>query len=187
MSNEAAKDKPDPVVSCSSSSSPSSSAGAAGAIPPSSSAAKNPAVKVDVDANDDEEVQILEATKRSIKEIYANGSGSASKKPKTCSEDNDAIIILDSDSEGTLDLCGDDDDDDDDEVMVVEPVAAAAAASSEDANANEGADDDLVVVGEKNVMRLPHMRQHCTQFKFVQDVSSKGYCMLCHVVAWEMD
>lgn len=54
------------------------------------------------------------------------------------------------------------------EVEVVEPVApeihavAQAAASSDN--------DDVILVGTANENRLPHMRQHCPDNNFVQDV-----------------
>ena len=56
------------------------------------------------------------------------------------------------------------------EVVVVEPVAPEihAVASTQAASAN----DDVLVVGTANESRLPHMRQHCTENKFVQDVIS---------------
>ena len=50
----------------------------------------------------------------------------------------------------------------------IHPVAAASA----------GADEDIEVVGTANESRLPHMRQHCTEKKFVKDVihlQSKAY------------
>ena len=135
--------------------------------PPEASLTPAPVISLD------EDEQIKEATKRSIKDVLT--AGPASKKPKTGSEHDGVICILsDSDndsvnSEGTLDLCGDDNDDDD-EVMIVDPsteTSTSTSVSELDANA----DDELVVVGEKNVMRLPHMRQHCTKCKFVEDVS----------------
>jgi len=60
------------------------------------------------------------------------------------------------------------------EVEVIEPVAPQihAVASAQAASTN---DDDIVLVGTANESRLPHMRQHCPDNKFVQDiVSSSG-------------
>ncbi len=127
----------------------------------------------------DEDEQIKEATKRSLKDVC--NSIPASKKTKTGKEgDVDDVIEILSDDEsiGTLDLCDDkDDDDDDDEVIVIDSSSTDAMDISRridfDADAND--DGDLVVVGEKNVMRLPHMRQHCTKCVFVPDVSWKSF------------
>ena len=43
-------------------------------------------------------------------------------------------------------------------------------------------DDDVVLVGTVNEMRLPHMRQHCTQFKFkpIDFRSNEKHCDLCY-------
>lgn len=63
------------------------------------------------------------------------------------------------------------------EVEIVEPaapeihaVAPAAAQASDAATGND--DDDVMLVGTANESRLPHMRQHCPDNKFVQDVVS---------------
>jgi hypothetical protein len=76
----------------------------------------------------------------------------------------------------------------DDDVMVVDPVlpeihpvggvAAAAAASANN-------DDDIQLVGTANETRLPHMRQHCTEYPFVSSgtnakTSNETYCDLCY-------
>lgn len=56
----------------------------------------------------------------------------------------------------------------DDEVEIVEPVARGIhAATAQAASSN---DDDIELLGTSNETRLPHMRQHCPDNKFVQDV-----------------
>lgn len=64
------------------------------------------------------------------------------------------------------------------------PVASSQAASE--------ADEDIVFVGTANECRLPHMRQHCPDHKFVQDVwvtinqeetltdGNLAFCHLCY-------
>ena len=95
---------------------------------------------------------------------------------------NDGVIVLLSDdedgghdSDGTVNLCGDDDDDsdDDDEVFIVDPSEATKRTTAINRAAEDNADDEVQAIGEKNVMRLPHMRQHCTKHRFVLDVSSE--------------
>ena len=54
------------------------------------------------------------------------------------------------------------------EVEVVEPAAPEIHAAS---SARGAADEDIELVGTANETRLPHMRQHCPDNKFVQDVS----------------
>ncbi len=57
---------------------------------------------------------------------------------------------------------------DNDEVEIIEPGAPEIhAATAQAASTN---DDDIELVGTANETRLPHMRQHCPDNKFVQDV-----------------
>lgn len=61
------------------------------------------------------------------------------------------------------------------DVEVVEPVAPeihAAAGAGAATAANH--DDDIELVGTANETRLPHMRQHCPDNRFVQDVLSSS-------------
>ena len=150
-------------------------------MPPPAAAASVAAAAPIPDANPlvslDEDEQIKEATKRSLRD--ACNSFPASKKTKTGDKgDVDDVIEILSDDEsiGTLNLC-DEKDDDDDEVIVIESSSTDAMAISRkiDFDVDMNDDDDLVVVGEKNVMRLPHMRQHCTKCVFVPDVSWKSF------------
>ena len=55
-------------------------------------------------------------------------------------------------------------------------------------------DDEFQIIGDKNAMRLPHMRQHCVEHRFVEDNSrisvrmdatdvnecNQKYCNLCY-------
>jgi hypothetical protein len=85
---------------------------------------------------------------------------------------------------------------DNDEVEVVEdistyqPAATAAAAASKN--------DDVEVVGTKNQVRLPHMRQHCTEKPFDfpgfstaarnatrMQFCENCYCYVCDIKAGE--
>ena len=79
-------------------------------------------------------------------------------------------------SDGTVNLLGDDDDDDDDddEVFIVEPSKSAKSTTTISTAMDDSADDEVQAIGEHNVMKLPHARHHCTQYKFVLDVSTTG-------------
>lgn len=63
-------------------------------------------------------------------------------------------------------------------VLPFSPPAAAAATAG----------GDVEVVGTMNPMRLPHMRQHCTEFPFDEDVQKfcgDCFCYVCDVSASE--
>ena len=58
-----------------------------------------------------------------------------------------------------------------DECMIVPATkykitTATAAGGGGNGGVNGGDDEDVVVAGVRNEMRLPHMRQHCTTFRF---------------------
>lgn len=55
---------------------------------------------------------------------------------------------------------------DDDDVMVVEPPAETLYAVAA-ANGGGCGDDEIQMLGCKNQVRLPHLRQHCTEIPFV--------------------
>jgi len=75
-------------------------------------------------------------------------------------------------TDGTVNLLGDDDDDD--EVIIVEPSKSAKSTTTISTAMDNSADDEVQAIGETNVMKLPHARHHCTQYKFVLDVSTTG-------------
>lgn len=57
------------------------------------------------------------------------------------------------------------------EVEVIEPAAPEIhAVAPSDASLAAADNDDVVLVGTANENRLPHMRQHCPDNKFVQDI-----------------
>lgn len=71
------------------------------------------------------------------------------------------------------------------EVEIVEPVAPTIHPVAS-AQAASTADHDIVVVGTANESRLPHMRQHCQEHKFVPPLSlfrssreNTVFCDLC--------
>lgn len=120
--------------------------------------------------------------------------GPKSHKKSRIEEDNNGVICILSDddgaeSDGTINLL---DDGDDDDVMVVEPSTLANNTSSASATMEEQIDDDIIAVGD-SIVRLPHMRQHCTVHKFLSskptqdshDANSKHcdlcYCFVCDV------
>ena len=123
---------------------------------------------------------IREAKKRSIADIF----GGPNKKPKNYSQEE--IVILSSDDEKSINLC---DDEDDDEIQIMEPSTTASSTvtildtRASDGNGND--EDEVQAIGEKNVMRLPHMRQHCTKCKFVEDVSFYFIPSLEFSVVWD--
>lgn len=89
--------------------------------------------------------------------------------------DDEVIMILSdtedgNNSDGTVNLLGDGDDDD--EVFIVEPSESAKRTNTISTAMDDSADDEVQAIGEKNVMKLPHARHHCTQYKFVLDVST---------------
>ena len=116
----------------------------------------------------------------------ASSDQPVNKKTKTNEVvlDDEVIMILSdtedgNNSDGTVNLLGDgddddDDDDDDDEVFIVEPSESAKSTTTISTAMDESADDEVQAIGEKNVMKLPHARHHCTQYKFVLDVSTTG-------------
>jgi hypothetical protein len=76
-----------------------------------------------------------------------------------------------------------------DDVEVVEASTRAIAPAETIHNAaNDWDDDDVVMVGTINEMRLPHMRHDCVKFKFNQnptnrhDIRAKNWehCDLCY-------
>jgi len=131
-------------------------------------------ISIDDEATDD--AMMKEAIKRSI--IDLSNSKPAHKKYKKGGTKDDVIVILSDDdddamSSGTVDML--DCDDDDDDIVIVDTATAAAAASARTIpQINDNDDDEVQAIGEKNVMRLPHARQHCTQSKFVQDVRNSS-------------
>lgn len=84
------------------------------------------------------------------------------RKKTRIEEDNNSVICILSDddesvSDGTINLL-----DDDDEVIMVEPTKLSTKGTG--SNMEEQIDDDIVAVGD-SMMKLPHMRQHCTVHK----------------------
>jgi hypothetical protein len=79
------------------------------------------------------------------------------------------------------------DDDDDDEVEIVDVPAPKVTVASLPTN-NTNGDGDIEMVGTVNETRLPHMRQHCTKFKFQTNHSNRAeirtsnekHCDLCY-------
>jgi hypothetical protein len=106
-------------------------------------------------------------------------------RKKSRIEEHDGVICILSDndgdiSDGTVNLLNDDDDDD--EVMVIEPTSLSEKPSARFASSNnteEQIDDDIVAVGD-SMMKLPHMRQHCT----VHKVSSFRFLFLFFFNIW---
>ena len=122
------------------------------------------------------------------REITDSSSIQPTKKKQRRNEyvQNDGVIVLLSDdedggnnSDGTVNLCGGDSDDD--EVVIVDPSEAKKSTTAINSAVDDDADDEVQAIGEMNVMRLPHMRQHCTTHKFVQDVSSALTGKTCNV------
>ncbi len=112
------------------------------------------------------------------------------------SKDDDAIVLSsDSENDGgkstsTINLLDGDDIAHTDEVIIVDHSSTSAAAGSKAGkttgityfasveNARSDAEDDEVqAIGEKNAMKLPHLRQHCVEYKFVQDVSQNFHLL----------
>lgn len=75
---------------------------------------------------------------------------------------------------------------DDDEVQVVEaPIFSPLAAANPNVAGN--ADGELQVVGTRNELKLPHLRQHCTLHTFKRfgienqfHVQNERHCELCY-------
>ena len=130
---------------------------------------------------EDEDEAMKAAIKRSILAANLSNEPGARKKAKQRGASADAIIILSDDEDGDSSnmFDGTDDDDDDDDVVIVDnSTAATSARTIEQTDDND--DDEVQAIGENNVMRLPHARQHCTQGQFVQDVSKRGsLALLC--------
>ena len=99
-------------------------------------------------------------TKQEEEQEEENGPN---KKTRIEEDNNSVICILSDDdesvSDGTINLL---DDDDDDEVIVVEPTKLSTKDTG--SNIEEQIDDDIVAVRD-SMMKLPHMRQHCTVHK----------------------
>ena len=89
---------------------------------------------------------------------------------------------------------------DSDEVQVLPPVdlfQATANDTSLAASAAAAPDTDIAVVGTKNHVNLPHMRQHCTEYQFEPSLYKIGrqavnvktctccYCYVCDIPATE--
>jgi hypothetical protein len=104
----------------------------------------------------------------------------------------------------------DDDDDDDDDIVVLYPLevntlfCAPVSTATATTSTAAGDGDDIELVGTKNQVLLPHMRQHCTEKYFQGNTGyssaagkainsqfcSHCYCYVCDVsvgecAAWE--
>lgn len=90
-------------------------------------------------------------------------------EPSNRNNNDDVIIILSDDEEGVTKSGRStvDSGDDDDDVVIVEPAKTTDSTVS----IQEDLNDEVQAVGEKNAVHLPHMRQHCTKFQFIEDVS----------------
>lgn len=144
---------------------------------------------IDLTVDDDEQESRLGGVRKAL---HRTPGGRAAKKKKanrarvkaearSMTPDDDVIEIVESVTP----------DDDDDVIEIVEPTVKAegkravrASSHSNDDDieiveptetpmvpvarlpSNTSNDDDIEVVGAVNEVRLPHMRQHCTQFKF---------------------
>jgi hypothetical protein len=110
-----------------------------------------------------------------------------------------------------------DDDDDDDDIQVLDPLEVntlfcapvrstttatgtnTTSASASASNDNDGDDNDIELVGTKNHVLLPHMRQHCTEKTFQSNTGystaarravnaqfcTHCYCYVCDVLVSE--
>lgn len=102
------------------------------------------------------------------------------KKIRFTEEKNGTICILsdnenDDDSTGTINLLDDNtmSDGDDDAIIILESTPSSShtrLTKYSEAQSNIQGDDEVVAVAD-SLMKLPHMRQHCTMNKFVTDVS----------------
>ena len=58
-----------------------------------------------------------------------------------------------------------------DDVEVVEAVPPAMIPLNASKTPSHVGDDDVIIMGATNQLRLPHLRQHCTEFKFLSNPS----------------
>lgn len=134
-----------------------------------------PSVKTETENIESEDRDVVNPTTTTTSLIPAKQEEQEEEsnlRKKSRIEEHDDVIYIRSDddgdvSDGTVNLLNDDDDDDDDEVMVIEPTSLSEKPSARFANSNsteEQIDDDIVAVGD-SMMKLPHMRQHCTVHK----------------------
>lgn len=110
------------------------------------------------------------ALKRECERVENRVESTVTKKQKLNEPGNDIIIILsDDDEDGSNNKTSSSavDSGDDDDVIIVEPAKMADGTVS----INEDLNDEVQAIGEKNAVHLPHMRQHCTKFQFIEDVS----------------
>ena len=94
---------------------------------------------------------------------------------------DDTIVLDDSDDhDGKPPSSSQVSTDDDDDIEIVDSLepsfvpAAASATGSDDAGESTGRtkESDVVVMGAKNSLRLPHSRQHCTEHSFTSNEKS---------------
>ena len=130
---------------------------------------------------------------RARKRIKSEDGGAMASSTSASETDEDSVeelldrkpaakTFLDSDSDDEIQIL--DAVSSEDDVSSMEPCAAAAKASS--SNDDE---EDVKVVGTKNHIRLPHMRQHCTEYPFQNDAKllhcPECYCYVCDVAVAE--
>jgi hypothetical protein len=108
------------------------------------------------------------APKRECESVENRVESTVAKKQKLNETGNNVIIILSDDEDGSIKNSSSAvDSGDDDDVIIVEPAKTGDGTIS----INEYLNDEVKAIGEKNAVHLPHMRQHCTKFIFIQDVS----------------